>query len=154
MKSGDLRASVSTRPAAESNGTHRGTKKNRTGSKRPVVQDAPADASSSPETFPATFAGTGAGPVDSNAWPVHPALWFQPDLRPSAPVWSGLSIERHNRIPAPDFIEPKITPLDSRQCIDGECSARMPALRAGIPPSDLEPFGWDPRALSRKEAGE
>ena len=154
MKRGDVRGSVPTAPAAEINGTHRGTKKNRTGPKRPAGHDAHADACSSPAAFPAPFAATGAGPVDTTAWPLHPAVWFQPDLRPSAPLWSVLTIERHNSIPAPDFLDPKIAPLDNRTCIDDKCCARMPVLRAGVPLSGLEPLGWDPRAVSRKETGE
>jgi hypothetical protein len=154
MKNGNLRGSVATVPPAATNGTHRGTKKNGTGPKRPAGPNAPADVCSSPEAFAAPFAATEASPVDATAWPIHPAVWFQPDLRPSAPPWTALTIERHNRIPAPDFLHPKIAPLDCRDCIDDECCGIRPVLRVRVPPSSLEPLGWDPRTVCRKEGGE
>ena len=140
----ELPGSVATAPP---NGTHRTAKKN--GSRRPAPEPSPV--------IDAPFLGVAAEPVDAPMWPIHQSGWFQPETPPSMPAWSGLTVERRNRIPAPDLVGFEIIAV---------AQASEPAYVAGseacvtpinpaprIPKSGLEPLGWDPRAIcSKKES--
>src|SRR5437763_700510 len=91
------------RDAPATNGTHRAPKKSRPAPKPPAEQAEP---------IAAPFAVTEAVPVDTEKWLLHFAMWFQPERAPSVSPWTGLSVERRNRIPAPTFAQPIATPLD------------------------------------------
>jgi hypothetical protein len=112
--------------------------------------------------LPASFATREAVPIDSPMWPTHLALWFQPELAPAAPDWSGLAIERRSRIPAPGFLHAEAIPSDCPEttaAADSLADSLTPRTRPGIPQSDGAPIGWDPRAMlgpitARKEEHE
>ena len=78
---------------------------------------------------------------------------FQPDASAAAPSWSGLTIERRNRIPAPDFVRFPLEPFDHAAAVDEDRREALPSSqKPAIPGSDLAPLGWDPRAAySKKE---
>ena len=102
----------------------------------------------------AAFIVPAAEPIDACMWPLQPALWFQPERPPIAPAWSGLGIERQNRIPAPGFPRVEVAALN-RPAAQLLTSEPAPVgSRPGIPESDLAPFGWDPRTVYRKEEGQ
>jgi hypothetical protein len=129
------------------NGAHVPAKRNGA-SKRSGAAAAPAAA---PQPLAGPVAGIGAAPVDAPMWPVHSAAWFQPEVAPSAPAWSGLGIERHARIPAPDFLPPDTAPANRPGTCENEHRAFTPAARPETPESGLTPLGWDPRAVFWKE---
>jgi hypothetical protein len=162
----ELPGSVATAPP---NGTHRTAKKN--GTRRPAPEASPV--------IDAPFLGVAAEPVDAPMWPIHQSGWFQPETPPSMPAWSGLSVERRNRVPAPELVGFEITPLEDQSlahravkgCGDTAAAsgggtgsaAKSPEFFAEplwsgsavprIPKSGLEPLGWDPRAIcSKKES--
>ena len=110
MKFADFPAPPANMPPAAENGTHRAGTKNGALPKRPVA-----------EPLPAPFAAVEAGPIDAPVWPLHSAAWFQPDLRPSAPAWTGLAVERHNSNPPPDLVRCDIAPLRCPARIDEPC---------------------------------
>jgi hypothetical protein len=126
-------------PAAE-NGTHRAGRKNGSQPKRPVA-----------EPLPAPFAPVEATAIDAPAWPLHSAAWFQQDLAPSAPGWTGLAVERRNSNPPPGFIHGDMATLTRPDRIDEPDDPRTPAACPQIPPSGLDPLGWDPRTVLPKE---
>ena len=99
----------------------------------------------------ARLAPVEAQPVDSPMWPTHPVVWLQPALRPVVPSSSGLSIERQLRIPAPDFINPGVTPASIAPALHTERDPLAPDLVQPLPQSGLRPLGWDPRQHCRKE---
>jgi len=101
----------------------------------------------------ACFAAFEARPIDAQMWPVHPVVWLQPELRPGLPGSSGLTIERHYQIPAPDFLRLHITPNGHARALDEVCDPRPPDLPRQLPRSDLAPLGWDPRTLGLSERG-
>jgi hypothetical protein len=157
MKSADLPGSAATAPNTAQNGKHRAAKKNGAGPKRSAGSGATGNAPLAPEPLAAPIA-TEAAPIDAPMWPVHSALWFQPELAPSAPMWSDLNIERHNRIPAPVFLHAETAPLNRPDALDHSIDARTPGANPEIPQSGLAPLGWDPRAdcgpaVSRQVAG-
>jgi hypothetical protein len=78
---------------------------------------------------------------------------LQPDVAPSLPAWSGLSIERHNRIPAPDFLSSGDAPVDCPDVPDHSPEVLTPAANPRIPQSGLELLGWDPRTVCWKKEG-
>ncbi len=128
--------------------------KNGSAPKRSTGSGTHADARPGPQPIDATFATIEAEPIDAPMWPLHPALWFQPELAPSAPAWTGLAIEHHNRIPAPDFLQPDTAPPNRPDTPDNSRDALTPGARCELPHSGLEPLGWDPRAVCRKEGDE
>jgi len=152
MKPTHLPDSTETAHPAATNGTHRVSKKNGAAPKPAVGTDAPADARA-PEPLAGPVASIEAAPVDAPMWPLHSAIWFQPDVAPSAPAWSGLAIEHRNRIPAPDFLRSDIAPLNRPDALDNSPHALTPDASPGIPQSGLAPLGWDPRAVCWKEGG-
>ena len=153
MKGADFPGLTATVPPAR-NGTHRTTKKNGAAPKRSLGSGARADARPAPQPIAATFAAIEAEPIDAPMWPLHSALWFQPELAPSVPVWTGLAIERHNRIPSPDFLHSNTAPPNRPDTLDSSRDALTPDARRELPQSGLAPLGWDPRAVCRKEGGE
>jgi tetratricopeptide (TPR) repeat protein len=93
------------------------------------------------------FAPMEPRPVDAPMWPIHPTIWFQPELAPSAPAWSGLAIERRNRIPAPGFVQPDIAPWNRASALDNACGVLIPDPRPETPQNGLALLGWDPRTV-------
>lgn len=154
MKIADFPGLTATVPLAARNGTHRTTKKNGRAPKRSAGSGARADARPAPQPVEATFATIEAVPIDAPMWPLHPAQWFEPERAPSVPVWTGLVIERHNRIPAPDFLHSDTAPPNRPRTLDSSCDALTPGARRELPESGLTPLGWDARAVCRKEGGE
>jgi hypothetical protein len=132
-------------PPAPANGVHRSGKKNGT---RPNGRPAPELA---PEILAAPFAGVEAEPIDSPMWPIHPAGWLQPEAPAAAPSWSGLSIERRNRIPSPDLRHFGLEAFYLPHGPELRCQAFVTAASPVVPVSGLEPLGWDPRALCPKK---
>jgi hypothetical protein len=134
MSEANFSGLTATLPPAARNGTHAAIGK---------TSPAPMD----------TFAITGAAPIDAPMWPLHAALWLQSEQAPSIPDWTGLAIERHNRIPAPDFQFRDIASPDRPGALDNSRNALSPGpgRRPAIPRSDLTPLGWDPRAVCRQQ---
>jgi hypothetical protein len=149
MKGTDLPDSVATIPAA-GNGTHRLTKTSRAASNRSAGRRAGSDVRSAPKPLAAPLATPETPPVDVPAWCLHPAIWFQPELAPSTPGWSGLAIERCSRIPAPDFLHSLAEAYNLPDSLDSSRDALTPAARPKIPQSASAPLAWDPRAVCRK----
>ena len=139
------------RPAA--NGAHRGKRKNGAAAKRPSETAGSADGPSLDGLAP-LLDGGGPTPIDSPMWPLHSAMWLQPDGVPPAPLWSGLAVEHQNRSLMPDFQPSGIAPFDHPAAPRGSSQALDPAAGPVVPRSDLAPLGWDPRAVCRKEGQE
>jgi len=147
----DLRESPATPPPA-ANGTHRAARKS---ARSPKRSDGSRDLTpAGPEPPAAAFAATEAAPIDAEMWPLHAAMWLQPERVPSVSQWSGLTVEHRYRLPAPTFLQPIAAPLNPPASPDVARDARIPFSRPAIPQSDLAPLGWDPRAICRKEEGE
>jgi hypothetical protein len=154
MKGADFPGLTPAAPSAARNGTHRTTKKSRPALKGPPVPDA----ISATALATAAFAAAEAEPIDAPMWPLHAALWLQLEMAPSIPVWTGLAIERHNRIPAPDFLRLDAAPADRpgtllNPAFSSGKSALSPPARPDLPASGLTPLGWDPRSVCRKQGG-
>jgi hypothetical protein len=122
--------------------------------KRPAGSRAGTDAGSAPQPVEAAFAITGGEPIDTPMWPHHAAPWLQGERTPSIAVWTGLTIERQNRIPAPGFLHFEIAPMERPGAIESSRHALHPTVRLEFPQSGLAPLGWDPRAVCRKHEGE
>jgi len=71
-----------------------------------------------PEVKAATCVTIPVEPIDAPMWPIHPAGWLQPEAPAAAPSWTGLTIERRNRIPAPDLIQFPLVPFPRPGAID------------------------------------
>jgi hypothetical protein len=148
MKGADF-PGVSATVSPARNGAHRPAKRHGTATRRVAARDAVNETRSEPDALPAPFATREAAPVDSPMWPLHLALWFQPELAPAAPDWSGLTIERRSRIPAPGFLH---SPAEPSECPEPPALADSsdplsPLTRPGIPQDGGAPAGWDPRAM-------
>ena len=89
--------------------------------------------------------------IDAPMWPLQSAVWFQPDVAPAPPAWSSLAIERHNRIPAPDFAPSDTSPANRPGALEHSPEALTRAAVPEAPESGLTPLGWDPRADCWKE---
>ena len=138
---------AATVPQPPANGVHRSVKKN---GARPYGRLAPEVA---PEILAAPFAGVETEPIDAPMWPIHPAGWLQPEAPAAAPSWSGLHIERRNRIPSADLRQFGLEPFDRSDGPDLRCEPLVAAARPAVPNTGLDPLGWDPRALlPKKEA--
>ncbi len=149
MKPADLPESTAGTGPAAPNGTTRATRKN------PPKRSATAEESTgacAPAPLAGPVAGVEAAGVDAPMWPLQSAAWFEPDVPPSPPAWSGLAIERHNRIPAPDFLPSGTAPLNRVDVPDSSRPA-LAAVGPKVPESELAPLGWDPRAFCGKEGG-
>lgn len=139
-------------PPPAGNGIHKPTRKNGAASKPPGA-GARADAATAPQPLDAAFVTIEAEPVDAPMWPLHPVAWLQPEPVPSVPLWTGLAIERHNRIPAPGFLLLDIAPPDCPSTLDSARDPLRPDIHRELPQSCLTPLGWDVRAVCRKEGG-
>lgn len=149
MKDVEFADVTATVPPSPSNGVHHRPPKKKaskksaktvTGRERTVAQPIPAE-----------FVDIATGPADAPMWPLHSALWLQPERAAAMPEWTGLAVERRHRIPAPGLLPVETTPLDRRDALDHSCEGRKPAPRRELPPSGLTPLGWDPRAVCRRE---
>jgi hypothetical protein len=147
MKRPESPASVATANGKPANGTHRSAKKSSPVSKRSAARASDV----APEVLAAPFAGISIEPIDAPMWPIHPPGWFQPEAAASAPSWSGLTIERRHRIPAPGLLHFPLAPFDRPEVRENRREALLPASGPVIPDSGLEPLGWDPRAFSPKK---
>jgi len=78
-------------------------------------------------------------------WPVHPVVWFHPELKPRLPDSSGLTIESYRKLPAPDFLPLEVTSADQPHSADEVCDPPLPDVKHRLPTSGLAPSGWDPR---------
>jgi hypothetical protein len=94
---------------------------------------------------PADFISSDPVALDAEKWPVHPAIWWQPELPLQLPASSGLRSERRFKIPVADFrsaAPPLMYPPAAK------VSGAEPLVRVWsdpMPASDLAPLGWDPR---------
>lgn len=140
-------------PTVVANGAHPATRKSRA-AKRPTGSGGPAGRDSAPHPVEADFAVIAGEPIDTPMWPRHAASWLQVERTPATGLWTGLTIERRNRIPAPGFLESEIAPMDRPGAIDSSRDPLHTPLRLAFPLSDLAPLGWDPRAACRNHEGE
>jgi hypothetical protein len=154
MKDADFRVVIATVPLPKRNGTHRTSPGKGREPKRSTARP-------EPQPIDAAFAASEPELIDAPMWPLHAAHWFQPELAPSVPVWSGLAIIRHNRIPGPGFLHPDIAPSNIAATPGSNPSRDRTGALAGegalcgrvpqLPDSGLAPLGWDARAMRRKE---
>src|SRR5262249_37815420 len=93
----------------------------------------------------APFAPLEIPATGATMWPVHPVVWFHPELKPRLPDSSGLTIENCRKLPAPDFLPLEVTPADQPHGPAEGCDPPLPDLRHRFPASGLAPSGWDPR---------
>ena len=123
-------------------GVRRGTRKRGASRRpRPAAVEPPVPAPAPPADF------LSAEPValDADKWPVHPALWWQPDLPLQLPA-SGLRSERRFKIPVADFRDANPSPECPPAGTPLAPEALAPVWSDLLPASDLVPLGWDPRA--------
>jgi tetratricopeptide (TPR) repeat protein len=71
----------------------------------------------------------------------------QTEPAPSPLIWGGLSIERHHRLPTPDFFLSGDVPLNRPDALDNSHRLLTAASRPVVPQSGLAPLGWDPRTV-------
>ena len=155
-------ASVPVPPVAP-NGIHQGPSKKAAAPRRSARSGASATVtkaarkSARPEAQPpldAAFAEIETRPSDASMWPLHSVLWFHPERVALIPAWTGLGVERHNRIPRPDLLEVASPPPDHPDIPDKSSGGIVPHPRCRFPQSELAPLGWDPRTVCRKENGQ
>jgi len=105
------------------------------------------------DAAPGAFLIAEPAAIDAPMWPLHAALWFQPELAPTAPAWSDLAIERRHRAPAPDVVAIAAAPANRKDAVEASSNAIAPEARPQTPDGGLAPLGWDPRVLAgpRKE---
>jgi hypothetical protein len=96
----------------------------------------------------APFTATEIQAIDTQMWPVHSVVWLQPELRPEAPRSSTLRIERHYKVPAPDFLYFDVPPTSHPDTLEPVADPLPPGVQPQLPQSDLVPLGWDPRSSS------
>jgi hypothetical protein len=99
----------------------------------------------------APFTATEIQAIDTQMWPVHSVVWLQPELRPELPGSSSLRIERHYKVPAPDFLYFDIPPTSHPDILEPPAPL-PPGSQPQLPQSDLAPLGWDPRSASASGA--
>ena len=146
------RATAGPRPAGSV--TRRVTKKDGAERERPERSGGRTGAAPDAAPFAAPFVIRQAAAIDVPAWPLHGVVWLQPELAPAAPAWSGLTIERRNRVPAPGFLLPDSATLDRSDAPDTSLDSLKPGASPEIPRSGLAPLGWDPRAVCKREGSE
>ncbi len=95
----------------------------------------------------AGFAAVESPPMDAGMWPAHPALWLHPEPAPRLPQSSGLCLERRNKAFPPEFSCSEGAPAEGNRAL-AEIRACPPSIGIGLPPSDLTPLGWNPRAAA------
>ena len=151
MKDVNFGAAAIPAPPVAPNGAHENGNKKAAARKRSSRTGPRNTPAAAPHAIDAAFAAMEVKPADAQMWQHNPVLWFQPERAPSPPAWTGLAIERHKRIPPPEFSLLETAPLNrpDRSQSSREAFQRAPRLR--LPQSDLAPLGWDPRALARKE---
>jgi hypothetical protein len=93
---------------------------------------------------PADFLTAEPIPLDAEKWPVHPAIWWQPELPLQLPS-SGLRSERRFKIPVADFRNAGPCPVCRPAARVTAVEALAPVSNDVLPTSDLVPLGWDPR---------
>ena len=147
MKGGDMPGITATAPPVNGNGTHRKEKRN--GPRRKT----PTNIAEEPEVAESPFVELGAEAVDLPMWVLQPAGWYQPDLAPAPPSWSGLAVERRGRVPVPDFVRAEPSPFEIAAAPAGTLEAITPNPQPQFPDDDLTPLGWDPRAHCPKGEG-
>jgi hypothetical protein len=150
MSDGSVPGAIEIAHDRPANGLVRTGKKNGA-AKRPAVAKT---AEVALEGFVAAQSANEAEPIDAPMWPHQPAIWLQPNEAPAVPSWSGLGIERHNRIPAPDFLTSVGGPANREDSLENSPRPFTPSVGPGLPQSDLVPLGWDPRADCPKAGNE
>jgi len=120
--------------------------------KRAADADATGHTRLAPEVPQEVLAGPSIGiafePIDSPMWPIHSDGWLQPEAAALALSWSDLNIERRNRIPEAELLHFCLTPLNGFDGVDDRREILARAAPPGIPNTDLEPLGWDPRTYA------
>jgi len=96
----------------------------------------------------AGFLKTESQAQDAPMWPIHPAMWLQPELRLAVPAESGMRIERRHTVPAPDAIPISMNFVNHPASPDKTAQPVLPRLEHRLPASDLAPLGWDPRVAA------
>jgi hypothetical protein len=95
----------------------------------------------------APFVSLEVAALEHPMWPLHYSAWLQPEAVPALPAWSGLTIERRYRLPAPDFVLSEVEPFPLSAAAHRACDPVPPAACPGLPASGLAPAGWEPRAF-------
>ena len=85
---------------------------------------------------------------DAPMWPIHPAMWLQPELRLHVPAASGLRNERQHSAPSPEFVRGTMKPAGRTSPIEKTVHPVVPRVAQRLPASGLAPLGWDPRVAS------
>jgi hypothetical protein len=101
----------------------------------------------------APFAAVGIEPLDAPMWPVQTSAWFQAERGPAVPAWSGVHLERRNRVTWSDFWRAEIGPVNrgvGQVPVVPDALGR-PEAYPTVPESGLAPLGWDPRAVHGRE---
>jgi hypothetical protein len=151
MKATNLRPP---RPNGSAQVDARGAARKRSTTKPKTVDSPTVAATAGPQDL-AGFAPANVHPVDAEMWPVQPVIWLQPEWKPGLPASSGLSIERHHKIPVPGFLNvapgrgyPLICSTGGLAAgLSSAPSALLPKVRLTCPESGLTLLGWDPRTV-------
>jgi hypothetical protein len=148
MKTETFSSPTATLPPIAGSGTYRIAKKATTqAASRPrVAKEAQPSLSA--------FVSAEIGPVDSPIWPHDSALWLQGERAPSLPSWTGMTIERHNRIPGPGFLHTEVAPGDRPMGCENSLNPLRLSVPFELPESGLTPVGRDPRVVCRKDGSE
>jgi hypothetical protein len=126
----------------------------KTGSRvRKRTTEAPAEMIVAPAPL-AGFLGVAVRAIDAEKWPVHPVIWWQPELPLELPRSSGLRNERRHKVPMAGFLAVSREPQCAAGVRDHTAIPLAPELPQTIPASDLAPLGWDPRHQKSVTKGE
>ena len=82
---------------------------------------------------------------DAAMWPIHAAMWLQPELQLAVPASSGLRSERQHTVPAPNFLREPMLPASRPPSPEKTVHPVLPQVSQQLPASGLAPLGWDPR---------
>jgi hypothetical protein len=149
MKATTSQAPRRTKSLAEPNGTHTASNASRVARQRSRTRSTsaggfdPGPTSCAQKLAP--FMGVEAHAIDMQMWPAHPVVWLQVELRPGLPGSSSLRIERHCKVPAPDFLYFDVPPVLRPHALERVSDPLPPGVQQQLPQSDLVPLGWDPR---------
>jgi len=150
MRATNARSVTGTGSAAQATGTARTSSAPAVARKRSTARPASDGALERGPAYPtqplSPFAAIEAQPEDAQMWPVHSGVWLQPELVPELPRTSSLRIERHYTVPAPGLLDFDVTQSFHPGIPDRVCDPLPPRAEPGLPQSDLEPLGWDPRS--------
>ena len=156
MRATNLRSVTGNGSVARANGTSHASSARPVARKRstprPSSDGALERGSAVPTQQLSPFAAIEAPPKDAQMWPVHSVVWLQPELMPELPGTSGLRIECHYKVPAPDLLHFDVTPNFHPGTLDRACDPLPPRVEPPLPQNDLEPLGWDPRSSSGFDA--